>query len=128
MRDLRVLQLKQQTQLPRQGIPGLCDFVPRSTNLDNIPLDLHLTQTTQILISVFTQLRFPGRTSGQVCLMLASLGMCEIGAVVLVYGQTESTFEAADVVFENVGVFVQVDGFEGEFAETFATVGVCCAG
>jgi len=44
----------------------------------------------------------------------------------LVYGQTEATFEASHVVFENVRVFVQVDCFEGEFAEAFAAVGVGC--
>lgn len=38
--------------------------------------------------------------------------------------QTQAALEAADVVFEKVGVFVEVDGFECEFAEAFATVGV----
>jgi hypothetical protein len=60
--------------------------------------------------------------------MLAALSVREIGAIVLVDCQTQATFEAADVVLEDVGIFVQVDGFEGEFAESFATVGVCCAG
>lgn len=128
LRDLRILQLEQQTQLPRQRIPSLCDLVPRSSNLDNISLDLDLRQARQILISVFSQLCFSGSTSSQIGLMFASLGVCEIGTVVLVYGQTQATFETADVVLEDVGVFVQIDCFEGEFAEAFAAVGICCAG
>lgn len=58
--------------------------------------------------------------------MFAALGVREIGTVVLVYGETQATFEAADVVFEDVGVFVEVDRFEGEFAQAFAAVGVGC--
>jgi hypothetical protein len=38
--------------------------------------------------------------------MFTSLSVSEIGTIVLVYGETESAFEASDVVFENVGVFV----------------------
>ncbi len=56
--------------------------------------------------------------------MLAALGVCKVGAIVLVDGETETAFERANVVFEEVGVFVQIDGFEGEFAETFTSVGV----
>ena len=58
--------------------------------------------------------------------MLAALSVGEVGAVVLMNCEAESAFEAADVIFEEVGVFVQVDGFEGEFSETFATVGIGC--
>ena len=56
--------------------------------------------------------------------MLATLCVREIGAVVLVDREAEAAFEGADVVLEEVGVFVEVDGFEGEFAESFAAVGV----
>lgn len=56
--------------------------------------------------------------------MLATLRVGEVGAIVLVYGETEATFEGADVVLEEVGVLVEVDGFEGEFAETLSSVGV----
>lgn len=38
--------------------------------------------------------------------MFTSLGVSEIGPVVLVYCEAESAFEASDVVFEDVGVFV----------------------
>lgn len=54
--------------------------------------------------------------------MLASLRVGEVGAIVLVYGKTKSTFEASDVVFEEVRIFFEVDGFQGELAESFAAV------
>ena len=57
--------------------------------------------------------------------MLAALSMSQVGAVILVDGEAETAFEGADMVFEEVGVFVEVDGFEGEFAESFASVSVC---
>ena len=58
--------------------------------------------------------------------MLSALGVGEVGAIVLVDCQTESTFEGSDVVLEEVGVFVEVDGFEGELSQTFSSIGVCC--
>lgn len=57
--------------------------------------------------------------------MFSPLRMCEIGAIVLVHGEAEPAFKGADVVFEKVRVFVQVDGLEGELPETFTPVGVC---
>jgi hypothetical protein len=56
--------------------------------------------------------------------MLSALSMCKIGAIVLVDGQTKATFEGPDVVLEEVGVFVEVDGFEGEFSQTLSSVGI----
>ena len=56
--------------------------------------------------------------------MLATLCVSEIGAIVLVHCEAEPTLEGTDVVLEEIGVFVQVDCFEGEFAETFSSVGV----
>lgn len=56
--------------------------------------------------------------------MLATLRVGEVGAIVLMDCETEAAFEGADVVLEEVRVFVEVDGFEGEFAETLASVGV----
>lgn len=57
--------------------------------------------------------------------MLATLRVSQVGAIVLVNCQAQAALEAADMIFEEVGVFVEVDGFECEFAEAFATVGVC---
>jgi hypothetical protein len=38
--------------------------------------------------------------------------------------QAKTTFETADVVLEEVRVFVEVDGFERELSEAFSSVGV----
>ena len=38
--------------------------------------------------------------------MLAALSVGEVGAVVLVDGEAETAFEGADMVFEEVRVFV----------------------
>ena len=56
--------------------------------------------------------------------MLATLCVSEIGTIVLMYCETEPTFKGPDVVLEEVRVFVEIDGFESEFAETLSSVGV----
>lgn len=56
--------------------------------------------------------------------MLAALGVSQVGAIVLMDGEAETTFEGANVVFEEVWVFVEVDGLQGEFSQTFTSVGV----
>jgi len=56
--------------------------------------------------------------------MLSTLRMCKIGAIILVDGQTESTFKRSNVILEEVGVFVEVNGLEGEFAQTLTSVGI----
>jgi len=58
--------------------------------------------------------------------MLSALGVCEIGAIVLVDCQAEAALEAADMVLEEVRVLVEVDRLEGELAETLAAVCVGC--
>lgn len=50
--------------------------------------------------------------------------MRQVRAIVLVDCQAESALEAADVVFEKVGVFIEVDCFQRELAQALATVGV----
>jgi len=44
--------------------------------------------------------------------MLATLSMGEVRAIILVYCETESTFEGADMVLEEVWIFVEVYGLE----------------
>ena len=58
--------------------------------------------------------------------MLFPLRVRQVRAIVLVDGQAESALEAADVVFEEIGVFVEVDCFQRELAQALATVGVGC--
>jgi hypothetical protein len=48
--------------------------------------------------------------------MFPSLGVSEVTTIVLVDGEAEAAFEGTYMVFEEVRVFVEVDGFEGEFA------------
>jgi hypothetical protein len=52
--------------------------------------------------------------------------MREIRAVILVDCEAQTALEGADVVLEEVRVFVEVDGLEGEFTQALATVGVGC--
>lgn len=56
--------------------------------------------------------------------MLPALGVGEVGAVILVHGEAEATLEGTDVVFEEVRIFLEVDGFERELAKSFTAVGV----
>jgi hypothetical protein len=58
--------------------------------------------------------------------MLPALGMGQIGAIILVNSETEAAFEGSDMVLEKIGVFVEVDGFEGEFSQTLSPIGVRC--
>jgi len=54
--------------------------------------------------------------------VLFALCVGEVGAVVDVDCETEFTFIGAEMGFDVVGVFGEVDGFEGEATETFSTV------
>ena len=54
--------------------------------------------------------------------MFSSLGVSEVGAVILVDCETQTTLEGADMIFEEVGVFVEVDGLKSEFPESFSTI------
>lgn len=115
--DFLVLQLKQQTQLPSHWIARLGDFVSGTTNLNHIFLHLnaHGARDNAILTRLAFFL-FSRSAAGEICLVLAALGVCEIRAVVLVHGQAESAFEAADVVFEEIRILVEVDRLESEFS------------
>jgi hypothetical protein len=56
--------------------------------------------------------------------MLSALGVGEVGTIILVDGQAESTFEGSNVVLEEVGVFVQVNSLESEFAQTLSSISI----
>ena len=45
--------------------------------------------------------------------MFLALSVCEVGSVVLVDSKTKTALEGADVVLKKVGVFFEVDVFEG---------------
>ena len=48
--------------------------------------------------------------------MLSALGVREVGAIVLMDGEAEPTLEGSNVIFEEVGIFVKIDRFEGELS------------
>jgi hypothetical protein len=77
------------------------------------------------VISLSFALLFCG-TAREIRLVLSSLCMGEIRAIILVNCQTETAFEASDVVLEEVRILVEVDGLERELAETLSSVGVGC--
>ena len=122
-RDLLVLQLKQQPSLPRQRIPNLGNLIPRPPDLNRLLLDLHPHSSRKrrgVLVLPLTLLA--RRSTGEVGLVLAALRVRQVRAIVLVHRQAQPTLETADVVLEEVGVFVQVDGFQSELAQSFASV------
>lgn len=116
--------------LSRDGISCLRDLIPGPANLDDIPPDRDLRadhanrQAGDGVGASAALFLLAGSAAREVRLMLAALSVGEVGAVILVDGQAEAAFEGADVVLEEVGVFVQVDGFQGELAQPLASVGV----
>ena len=56
--------------------------------------------------------------------MLATLGMREVGPVILVNCKTETTFEGANVVLEEVGIFVEIDGLKSKFPKSFSAISI----
>ena len=51
--------------------------------------------------------------------------MRKVGAVILVDCETKPAFERADMIFEEIWIFVEVDGFESELPQSFSSVGIC---
>jgi hypothetical protein len=123
---VRELELKQQPVLACVRVAYFCDAVSGPANLNNVLLGQHTREES--LLAHVVSLAFPlllRRATCQVCLMLPSLCMREIGSIVLVDCQTETALEAADVVLEEVRVLVKVDGLERELSETLSSVGIC---
>lgn len=123
--DFRILQLEEETVLPCERIARLSDFITGSADLDHVAPHgdphVHAQQGGVLRPTFFLLAR---GAAGEVGLVLAALGVGEVGAIILVHRQAEAAFEGADVVFEEVGVFFEVDGLESKLAEPFAAVGV----
>lgn len=125
MADFGQLQGEEQTFLSRDGVASFLHAVSWSSDLDDVSLDLDRVGAGVSIIRVLlAHLRLFGGATGEIGLMLAALGVSQVGAIVLMDGEAETTFEGADVVFEEVRVFVEVDGLQGEFTQTFTSVGV----
>ena len=89
-----------------QRIPRLRNLIPRPPDLDHVPAHRHPQIHAQHRIVGFSLLLLPRGPAGEVGLVLAALRVREVGAIVLVDCEAEAAFEGADVVFEEVGVFV----------------------
>jgi len=48
--------------------------------------------------------------------------MCKIGPIVLMNGKAETAFERADMVFEEIRIFVQIDGLERELPQSLTSI------
>lgn len=109
-RNLLELQLEEQTHLACQRVPNLGNFVSGTTNLNSLLLDLYAHcsgERGRVLVFAFAL--FAGGAAGEVRLMLFALCVGQVGAVILVDCETETALKAADVILEEVGVFVEVD-------------------
>lgn len=102
-RYLRVLELEQQADGARDGVSYLRDLVPRPTDLDDVAAHAQGSRVrrrparagpeardgrVERGLAVAPFLGLPGRTAGQVGLVLPALGVGQVRAVVLVHGQT----------------------------------------
>lgn len=105
--DLRILQLKQQSQLSCNGITKFGNFVPGTTNLDEVLahsnlLAYHSYWQTGHSVQILSLLSFSSRTASKICLMLATLGMSEVRSIILMHSEAETTFERSDMVLEAI--------------------------
>jgi len=92
--------------LSRKRVASLCDFVSWTTNFHNVLSHLHLQSWRKHAISILPFFLLTCGTSSEIRLMLATLSMREVRAIVLVDCETETTFETADVVLEEVWVLI----------------------
>lgn len=101
--------MEQQPKLSRDGIAELRYLVPGPPDLDEVfsrrdeLLSDHALGETCYGVEVAAFFGFARGATGEVGLVLATLGVREVGAVVLVHGETETAFEGADMVLEAVG-------------------------
>lgn len=111
--------------LPRQRIPRFGDLVARPPNLDHVPPHLHAhVDTKHVLILGSPLLLLPRRSPGKIRLMFSALCVSEIRTIVLMHGEAKAAFEGADMILEEIGVFIEVDRFQCKLSKTFASVGI----
>jgi hypothetical protein len=86
-------------------------LVSRATNLDEA-LGLHLSLLCRLLrcelLSVLTWVvSIASSTTGEVGLMLLSLRVGEVGALVGVQSQAQSTLESSEMIAKDVGILMR---------------------
>lgn len=92
--------------MARDGVAELRYLVAWPTDLDEVfsrcyeLLPNHALWETCYRVEIAAFFGFARGATGEIGLMLAALGVGEVGAVVLVNGETETTFEGADMVLE----------------------------
>lgn len=84
-------------------------------SVNSIVVDWKISCRINLFFLCFVFFCFVGCMVCKVGLMFLVLGVSEIGVVILVDCKVEVIFEGVNVVVEEVRVFVEIDGFEGEF-------------
>lgn len=51
--------------------------------------------------------------------------MRKVRAIILVDCETKPAFERADMIFEEIWILVEVNGFKSELSQPFSSVGIC---
>lgn len=103
------MQLEQKPELSRDRVAELRYFVARPADLDEVfsrsyeLLPNHALWQTCYGVEIAAFFGLTRGATGEIGLMLATLGVGEVGAVVLVDGETETAFEGADMVLEATG-------------------------
>lgn len=103
------MQLEQKPELSRDWVAELRYFVARPADLDEVfsrgyeLLPNHALWQTCYGVEIATFFGLTRGATSEIGLMLAALGVGEVGAVVLVDGETETAFEGADMILEAVG-------------------------
>lgn len=119
LRNLRVVDLKQQAMLSIFRISLFCYFVSRSSNLHKL-LNAHLRFFRGWLNRSF--FRFLGCSASKVLLMLLSLSVSKITPLVIMQRQTQLAFIRTQMVLHEIRILVQIDSFEGELSKSLASI------
>lgn len=123
--DLRVVNLEQQALLAHLCVPLLGHFVPRAANLHKL-LHLHLDLLRCRLGGGFFGLL--GSSPGQVSLMFLPLGMGQVAPLIVMQSQAEFALIGSQVVLHKIRVLVDVNGFQGQLAQTLSPIPVALRG
>lgn len=126
--DLRVVDLEEQTLMLGDRIALFGHFVTGATDLDEL-FNVHVAFGALRGRSGAGRLgSFLGRSPRQIGLMLLALRVRQVASLVVVQGQAELTLVSAKMVAHEVGILEDVDRFQSELFEAFASVAVGLGG